>query len=109
MAEFFFWSDKMKIEFSDKILTVYLSGEIDHHNASSVRSRTDSEIIKNTPEEVILDFSDVTFMDSSGVGLVIGRYKLAAENGCKLSVSGLKERDKKILMMSGMQNKIEFR
>lgn len=99
----------MKFEISDKLLTVFLSGEIDHHSAVSIRNKTDSEIIKNAPAEVILDFSDVTFMDSSGVGLVIGRYKLCTDAGCKLSVSGLKERDKKILMMSGMQNKIEFR
>lgn len=99
----------MQIEFSDKTLTVFLSGEIDHHTASGIRQKTDSEIIKNTPQELVLDFSDVTFMDSSGVGLVIGRYKLANETGCKTAVTGLKDRDKKILMMSGLQNKIEFR
>ncbi len=99
----------MQIVFSDKILTVFLNGEIDHHTAVGLRNKTDSEIIKNNPKELILDFSDVTFMDSSGVGLVIGRYKLANETGCKTTVTGLKERDKKILMMSGLQNKIEFR
>ena len=99
----------MHITNSDKVMTVYLSGEIDHHNAFSLRNKTDSEFIKNAPKELILDFSDVTFMDSSGVGLVIGRYKLASGNSCKTAVRGLKERDKKILMMSGLQNKVEFR
>ncbi len=99
----------MHITNSDKIMTVYLSGEIDHHNAFTIRSKTDSEFIKNAPKELILDFSDVSFMDSSGVGLVIGRYKLASGNNCITAVRGLKDRDKKILMMSGLQNKVEFR
>ncbi len=99
----------MQTLISDKSLTVLLKGEIDHHTAGRIRSKTDSELIRLSPNELILDFSDVTFMDSSGVGLVIGRYKLASGLGCKTVVTGLKERDKKILMLSGLQNKIEFR
>ncbi len=99
----------MKIEKNDGCLTVYLSGEIDHHSAGTLRQDIDFALIKNKPEEIILDFSDVSFMDSSGVGLVIGRYKTALIQGTKTVVSGLKPRDKKILMMSGMQNKVEFR
>lgn len=99
----------MKIIMSDNAMTVYLSGEIDHHNAGALREKTDSEIIKMKPRKLILDFSDVAFMDSSGVGFVIGRYKTAIDIGCTTAVTGLKERDRKILMMSGMENKIEFR
>ena len=99
----------MNTRFSDKCLTVFLTGEIDHHTAGSIRNKADSEIIRLSPASLILDFSDVTFMDSSGVGLVIGRYKLALSKNCKTIVTGLKERDKKILMLSGLQNKIEFR
>ena len=99
----------MNTQLSDKCLTVFLKGEIDHHTAANIRNNTDSEIIRHSPSTLILDFSDVTFMDSSGVGLVIGRYKLAASKGCKTIVTGLKERDKKILMLSGLQKKIEFR
>lgn len=99
----------MQTVLTDRLLTVFLSGEIDHHTAGRIREKTDSEIIRNQPKEILLDFSDVSFMDSSGVGLVIGRYKLAKSYGIKLSVSGLSQRDKKILMMSGLQNLIEFR
>lgn len=99
----------MQTLLSDKTLTVFLCGEIDHHTAGRIREKTDSEIIKTKPKEIVLDFSDVSFMDSSGVGLVIGRYKLAKSIGIKLAVSGLCNRDKKILMMSGLQNLIEFR
>lgn len=99
----------MRIENSDKQMTVFLNGEIDHHTASSIREKTDTEIIKKRPSLLILNFSGVTFMDSSGVGLVIGRYALAEKYGCKTAVEGLRDRDRKILMMSGLQNKIEFR
>lgn len=99
----------MQIESKDSILTVFLEGEIDHHNASPLRTKIDSAIIKQEPKELILDFSGVSFMDSSGVGLVMGRYKLASGIKCVTAVRGLKDRDRKILMMSGMQNKIEFR
>ena len=94
---------------SDKTLTVFLSGEIDHHTAASIRQTADRELIKNSPEELILDFTGVTFMDSSGVGLVLGRYKTALSCGCRTAVTGLRERDKKILQMSGLANKVEFR
>ena len=99
----------MHTEIQDKSLTVFLKGEIDHHTAGNIRTRTDNEIIRTSPQELILDFSGVTFMDSSGVGLVIGRYKLALSKNCTTSVRGLSERDKKILMLSGLQNKVEFR
>ena len=99
----------MKIVNNGGTLTVFLSGEIDHHTAAGIRLKADTEIIKQTPQAVVLDFSDVSFMDSSGVGLVMGRYKLCSSQECSLSVTGLKERDRRILMMSGMQNKIEFR
>ena len=99
----------MHIENTDKLMTVFLDGEIDHHNARELREKIDIHLIKSEPNKLIIDFSGVSFMDSSGVGLVIGRYKNALSIGCKTAVTGLKERDKKILMMSGLQNKIEFR
>jgi len=99
----------MHTAISDKTLTVYLQGEIDHHTAAAIRNRADSEILRHSPDELILDFSGVSFMDSSGVGLVIGRYKLASSRNCRTVVTGLRERDKKILMLSGLQNRIEFR
>ena len=99
----------MHTALSDKTLTVFLSGEIDHHTAAAIRQTADKELIKHSPERLILDFSAVTFMDSSGVGLVLGRYKTALSLGCSTAVTGLKDREKKILQMSGLANKVEFR
>lgn len=99
----------MKFENEPGRLTVHLTGEIDHHTARPTREKTDERIMKDKPKELILDFSGVTFMDSSGVGLVMGRYKYAAALGCKTAVKGLKERDKKIMQMSGLSRLVEFR
>lgn len=99
----------MHIERTDKTIHVHLSGEIDHHTSANIRNEIDTNLFKYTPSELILDFSDVTFMDSSGVGLVMGRYKNAKNINCKTAVTGLNKRDKRILLMSGMENNIEFR
>ena len=61
-----------KIEFRKNTLTAYLDGEIDHHTASLIRMGIDDAILHKRPEELILDFGGVTFMDSSGIGLVMG-------------------------------------
>ena len=65
----------MYIKTQAKTLKVMLTDEIDHHSAGNLRLRIDNELIINTPETLVLDFSGVTFMDSSAVGLVLGRYK----------------------------------
>ena len=65
----------------DGILCVKLSGDIDHHSAKSVRDSVDDLIRRNNPLEFELDLSAVEFMDSSGLGLVLGRYKKLLETG----------------------------
>lgn len=56
-------------------LCAYLSGEIDHHSAQLLRQSIDSEIAGRMPEVLLMDFTGVGFMDSSGVGLILGRSK----------------------------------
>ena len=92
-------------------MTAHLSGEIDHHTAAYLRHAIDASFVRIRPDRLILDFSGVTFMDSSGVGLALGRYKKARAAGCALTLTGLSERDRRMLQLSGMQNKegIEFR
>ena len=54
-------------------LTAFLSGEIDHHSAKTIREEIDLAVSEQIPKELWLDFRDVSFMDSSGIGLVMGR------------------------------------
>ena len=67
-------------------LAAYLSGEIDHHAAQSLRREIDAQIDTQMPELLALDFSGVTFMDSSGVGLILGRGKYIASLGGHMTV-----------------------
>ena len=67
---------KVKISYKGTILIASLEGELDHHSAQYVRQKIDSELMKSSNRDMILDFSKVSFMDSSGIGVVIGRYKI---------------------------------
>ncbi len=99
----------MKINVNGDILTAHLDGEIDHHSAPSVRNTVDEAVFMYSPKKLVLDFSDITFMDSSGVGLIMGRYKLLSGKNGTVEVRGLKKRDKRIVEMSGLKKLIEIR
>ena len=92
-------------------MTAHLTGEIDHHSAAFMRSHIDAAFVRLKPKTLTLDFSGVTFMDSSGVGLALGRYKKTREQNCALILAGLSDRDKRMMKLSGMQKMegIEFR
>lgn len=62
------------IESSGSVVIAYLIGEIDHHTAGEVREKIDDTLMLVKPKTLILDFKNVSFMDSSGIGLVMGRY-----------------------------------
>lgn len=73
-------------ETSDDTLTALLSGEIDHHTAEALRESIDREMNRMRPSLLILDFGGVGFMDSSGIGLIMGRYRNAVSYGGQLRV-----------------------
>ena len=67
-------------------LTAYLNGDIDHHTAKSIRETIDSEMQRLMPGKLRLDFKNVHFMDSSGVGLILGRSRRVGSLGGQLTV-----------------------
>ena len=69
----------LKLCAEGKMVTACLIGEIDHHGAGKLREEIDTMLERNHPDTLILDFREVTFMDSSGIGLVMGRYRLIRE------------------------------
>lgn len=83
-------------------LTAYISGEIDHHSAKSIRKEIDINVQKLNPSELYLDFSKVDFMDSSGIGLVMGRYKLLSERGGKVFIQNPPPLIKKVMLVAGI-------
>ena len=97
----------MEIEYlnKDNSLLFKITEEIDHHAVEKLRRKADFEIEKHIPRKVIFDFSNVTFMDSAGIGLLLGRYKNITSLGGSLEVINATETVNKILIMSGV-NKI---
>lgn len=64
------------LEYKNDILTARLDGDIDHHNASEIRGSIDDALQRIRPSVLRLDFADVSFMDSTGIGLILGRIRL---------------------------------
>ena len=88
------------------LLTVALSGELDHHNAASVREELD-RLIAGGITVLTLDMSGVTFMDSSGIGLMIGRYKAMARRGGSVAVKPGGRQADRLMELSGLYQILE--
>ena len=88
---------------SGRTLTAILSSEIDHHIAKRIRESVDERLFKEKPEEVRLDFSGVSFMDSSGIGIIIGRKELCDSIGARLRITGLSASLRKLVKLSGIE------
>ena len=86
----------------DKLLVLKIKEEIDDCSVQKIRRRADYEIERYMPRKVIFDFDSVTFMDSAGIGLIIGRYKFTNMLGGKLEVANLTQSVKKIFEISGI-------
>ena len=84
-------------------LTVRIRGEIDHHNAVMIRRDIDSEIYSVRPVRLVFDLSGVDFMDSSGLGLILGRYASVREVGGELVVRNPNKSVMKILKLAGAE------
>lgn len=89
-------------EMIDDILIAVLSGELDHHSSAEIRETIDRTFETFQAKHLILSFSDVTFMDSAGVGVVMGRFNKVREKKGKLAVTGCSEYIKRILDMAGI-------
>lgn len=89
-------------------LTIAPRGEIDHHSARSLRDRIDNELYTTRPDVLVLDLTHIDFMDSSGLGLLLGRYQKAMEIGCEVKLMGCSVRTKKILELAGADKLFEF-
>lgn len=79
----------------DKLLLFKITDEIDDCSVQKIRRRADYEIERYMPKRVVFDFDSVTFMDSAGIGLIIGRYKFANMLGAKLEVTNLNRKRQK--------------
>ena len=86
----------------EKILTVEITEEIDHCVAENIRRRVDNEITRYMPRKTIFDFSRVAFMDSAGIGMLLGRYKIIRMLGGQLELINVNRQIEKVFEISGI-------
>lgn len=82
--------------------TATIYGDLDHHTAKYIRSEIDRAIGEHNTKTLIIDFSNVTFMDSSGIGLVMGRYKLISELSGEVQIANPPPYIRKVIQLSGI-------
>ena len=93
---------QIELKREEGTLTACLSGELDHHAAAGVRDRIDAAALACRCRLLVLDFSAVTFMDSSGIGLIMGRYRLMQSLGGALRLQGADKRLERMIRLSGL-------
>ena len=92
----------------DWLLLVRLFGEIDHHSAVYLRDELDKLILKERPKRLVLDLSCIDFMDSAGLGLLLGRLRLMRDIGGVMALTRPNKGVLKILRLSGMERFMEI-
>lgn len=93
----------------DGVLTIALTGEIDHHCARGYIDKIASKIEAYTPTLCVLDFSDVTFMDSSGIAVVINSMRRMAQIEGSLELTGIAEQPMRVFRASGIDKLVHIK
>lgn len=94
----------VKTVYDKGVLTALLFGEIDHHTARDIRRTIDGDIEKHHPNKLSLDFRRVKFMDSSGIGLIMGRYRLMQLVGGTVEIVNVPPHLNRIIELSGIRS-----
>ncbi len=97
-----------KIEKQGNILKIHLPKELDHHTAQEIREEADRFLGGGMVEQIVFDFSETEFMDSSGIGMIMGRYRLLHLMGGKIYACHLKKQVRRIFQMSGLDSIVEL-
>ena len=97
-----------QIVYEENTLSAKILGDIDHHCAKYIRERIDSAIFEFKPGTVFLDLSAVEFMDSSGLGLILGRYNTSSELGAEFIICSPSASVKKVLELAGIERIIKI-
>ena len=92
----------------DNYLMIRLPDEIDHHRSVNISKTADKYIMSENVRNVVFDFERTTFMDSSGIGVIVGRYKKIACFGGKVFAINVDNRIRRILLLSGLHNIVEI-
>lgn len=93
---------KLDFNMNESTLFVKLSGEIDHHTSVEIRETIDREFQKRRAKNILFDFDEVMFMDSSGIGMLMGRYRNVAITGGQVGLLNVSGNIDKVLALSGI-------
>lgn len=100
--------ENIKFFYESGVLRAKIIGDIDHHSAKYAREKIDSVIFSKKPSLVLLDLSCVEFMDSSGLGLILGRFNTTSEIGAEFKIYKPSASIKKILELAGIERLIKI-
>ena len=92
----------------ENCLMVYVPEELDHHFAQQITKVVDEELEKGEISQLVFDFSKTTFMDSSGIGMLMGRYRIVRYSGGKVAAIHVNDRVYRIMRISGIYKYIEI-
>ena len=95
--------ETMQVRYTDGCLTVCPVGEIDHHTARAMREEIDRQLVTYHPQQFVLSLAHIRFMDSSGLGLILGRLAVCRRFSCPMRLCGAGERMLTIFRMAGLQ------
>ncbi len=99
--------DTLSLSYTKDTLTATLQGEIDHHSVIAIRTHIDEALYTKRPSLLVIDIGRVDFMDSSGLGLIMGRLAKAREIGTKIAVANPSVRAAKMFKMAGLEHLIQ--
>ncbi len=100
---------RIDMETKHDVLVVRLQGELDHHTAEELRSRVDEVLRQTEIRHIVLSLADLAFMDSSGIGVILGRYKQIAARSGEMVVCSINPTIRRIFEMSGLFKVIKIR
>ena len=93
----------MEYHVNENCLTIFLPRELDHHNAEKIKKKSDRLVEKHHIKCIVFDFAETNFMDSSGIGLVMGRYRNLIKTGAELHIIGAPPNIYKMLKLAGIE------
>lgn len=94
-------------EVRDNVLVIHLKADLDHHTALAVRETADTLLARSHAKHILFDFTGVDFMDSSGIGVIMGRYRQVIFQGGRVGVMGVGKNVERILNFSGLFKIVE--
>ncbi len=99
---------EVEISYQGMYLIIGLSGELDQHMADQIRSQIDHGLLKEGIQSIIFDFTEVSFMDSSGIGMLLNRYKQVKRLGGNLYLTGCSKGILRIIKLSGLEKIVKI-